>query len=135
MLTISKSLPDYLSPGDGDVNHGNSNGNGHGMALTTLTMMTVAITIKTAITVGKDATIAADVEMALVVVAAAVENTVSMTVIVDHQEQARPCMTKITVDNNTNSYFSYNSLKNILTLAYILISTFFGRYLKYAYIS
>jgi len=83
------------------------------MALTTLTLMTVAITITTAITVGKDAAIAADVGMALVVVAAAMTKTASMTVVVDRQEQAGSCVTKIPVDNNTNSYFSYNSQPNI----------------------
>ena len=28
VLPISKPLPDYLSPGNGDANHGNSNGDG-----------------------------------------------------------------------------------------------------------
>ena len=71
---------------------------------------------------GEDAAIAADVGMSFVVVAATVTNTASMTIIVDHQDQPGSCMTKIPVDNNTNSYFSYNSQTNIFTLAYILIT-------------
>ena len=83
------------------------------MSLTTLTVMTVAIKITTVITAGKDAAIAADVGMALVVVAATAAKTASMTIIVDCQEQAELCVTKISVDNNTNSYFSYNSQTHI----------------------
>ena len=86
------------------------------MAITTLTVMTVAITITTAITVRKDAAIAADVGMVLVVVAVAVANTASMMVIVYCQEQAG-FVTKIPVDNNTNSYFSYNSQTNIFYIS------------------
>ena len=78
------------------------------MTITTVMAMKVAITITTEITVGKDAAIAAiaaDVGMLLVVVA--VEKTVLMTVVVYHQEQAESRVTKIPVDNNISSYFSY----------------------------
>ena len=83
------------------------------MAIMTVPAMAVVITITTAITVGKDVAIATDVVIALVVVSVTVAMTVSMKVIVDHQEQARSCVTKIPVDNNKNNYFSYNSQTNI----------------------
>ena len=96
------------------------------MVITTVSGMIVAITITAAITVGKDAAIAADVGLVLVVAAVAVEKTALMTVIVDHHEEALSCVTKIPVDNNTNSNFSYNSQTSFFTLAYtsyLLFST------------
>ena len=83
------------------------------VAIMTVTGMIVTITITKAIIVGKDAAIVADMGMALVVVPVTVAKTALTTVIVDRQEQAGLCVTKIPVDNNTNSYFSYNSQTNI----------------------
>ena len=81
------------------------------MIITAEAAMTVAIIITTAITVRKDATIAVDVGMALVVIGVAVVKTALMTVVVDCQDQAGLRMAKTPVDNNRSSYFSYNSQK------------------------
>ena len=83
--------------------------------ITTVTAMVVVISVTTAITVGKDAAIAVDVGMALVVVVLVAENMILMTVIVDCQEYPGLRVTKIPVDNNRSSYFSYNSQINMFS--------------------
>ena len=97
------------------------------MTLMTATAMVVVITIIMLIIVEKDVAIVADMGMPLIVITVVVIKMTSMTVIVDCQEQARFFVTKIPVDNNIISYFSYILKYIFLALVYKYVSTLLRR--------